>query len=149
MLILITGLFTVSASAQTGVIKGQILDSETKETLPGVNILIKGTSFGAATDIDGYYEIRAIRPGQYSLEISYVGYERRLYTGIKVVENEETLLNVELAVQVLTSDEEVVVIGEKPIFDVEKSNKKLDVEKLDGENSDELENKLKSLHVNV
>ena len=125
-LILISGLFTVSASAQTGVIKGQILDAETKETLPGVNILIKGTSFGAATDIDGYYEIRSIRPGQYSLEISYVGYERRLYTGIKVVENEETLLNVELAVQVLTSDEEVVVIGEKPIFDVEKSNSSLD-----------------------
>jgi len=130
-LILISGLFTISAFAQTGVIKGQILDAETKETLPGVNILIKGTSFGAATDIDGYYEIRSIRPGQYSLEISYVGYERRLYTGIKVVENEETLLNVELAVQVLTSDEEVVVIGEKPIFDVEKSNSSFQISSSD------------------
>ncbi|NCP84841.1 MAG: TonB-dependent receptor, partial [Bacteroidetes bacterium] len=130
-LIFISGLFTVSASAQTGVIKGQILDAETKETLPGVNILIKGTSFGAATDIDGYYEIRSIRPGQYSLEISYVGYERRLYTGIKVLENEETLLNVELAVQVLTSDEEVVVIGEKPIFDVEKSNSSFQISSSD------------------
>lgn len=108
--------------AQSGTIKGQITDAETKETLPGVNVLIKGTSFGAATDIDGFFEIRAIRPGEYSLEISYVGYERKLYTGIQVKEGEETVLNVELAVQVLTADEEIVVVGEKPIFDVEKSN---------------------------
>ncbi|TNE70273.1 TonB-dependent receptor [bacterium] len=111
----------------TGVIKGQIIDAETKETLPGVNILIKGTSFGGATDIDGLYEIRAIRPGEYSLEISYIGYERKLYTGIQVKAGEETVLNVELAVQVLTADEEVVVVGEKPIFDVEKSNSSFQV----------------------
>lgn len=119
--------FSTNSWAQTGIIKGRIVDAETKETLPGVNVLIKGTSFGAATDIDGFYEIRAIRPGQYSLEISYVGYERKLYTGIQVKASEETVLNVELAVQVLTADEEVVVVGEKPIFDVEKSNSSFQV----------------------
>lgn len=117
--------------AQTGSIKGVVLDAETKESLPGVNVLIRGTSFGSATDFNGVYDIRAIRPGDYALEFSYVGFERKLYTGIKVEEGKTTILDVELAVQVLSSDEEIIVVGEKPIFDVEKSNSSMSVSAAD------------------
>lgn len=122
------------AKAQTGSIKGTVLDATVKESLPGVNVLIRGTSFGAATDIDGKYEINAIRPGEYALEFSYVGFERKLYTGIKVEAGKVTELNVELAEQVLSSDEEIVVVGEKPIFDVEKSNSSMSVSAADIQN---------------
>lgn len=107
--------------AQTGGIKGVITDAETGETLIGVNILISGTSFGAATGIDGDYEIDDIRPGEYTVRITYIGYETVLLTAIKVESGEFTELDYKLKPKVLTSGEEIVVIGERPIFDVEKS----------------------------
>ncbi|MFN1834819.1 TonB-dependent receptor [Balneola sp. MJW-20] len=106
----------------TGTLKGTIIDAEFNEPLPGVNIFIKGTTFGAATNVDGNYEIRNIRPGEYNVEISFVGFERVLLTGIRITAGEETELNYTLKEQILTSDEEVVVVGEAPIFDVEKSS---------------------------
>lgn len=122
---LCTALFVLIASssafAQTGGIKGVITDAETGETLIGVNILISGTSFGAATGLDGDYEIDDIRPGEYSVRITYIGYETVLLTAIKVEAGEFTELDYKLKPKVLTSGEEIVVIGERPIFDVEKS----------------------------
>ncbi|MEQ9091046.1 MAG: TonB-dependent receptor [Balneola sp.] len=110
-----------TAFAQTGGIKGIITDAETGETLIGATVLITGTSFGTATGIDGDYEIDNIRPGEYSVRITYIGFETVLLTGIKVVEGEFTELDYKLKPKVLTSGEEIVVIGERPIFDVEKS----------------------------
>ncbi len=110
-----------SVLAQTGGIRGVITDAETGETLIGVNILISGTTFGAATGIDGDYEIDKIRPGEYSVRITYIGYETVLLTAIEVKESEFTELDYKLKPKVLTSGEEIVVIGERPIFDVEKS----------------------------
>lgn len=109
-------------SATTGSISGVITDKTDKETLPGVNVIIKGTTFGDATDENGKYSISNIRPGEYSIQISFIGYETVLLTGIKVTAGQVTELNHELKTAVLTTDGEVVIIGEAPIFDVEKSN---------------------------
>lgn len=115
-------LFTGTAVfAQTGGIKGVITDAETGETLIGATVLITGTSFGTATGIDGDYEIDKIRPGEYSVRITYIGFETVLLTAIKVEAGEFTELDYKLKPKVLTSGEEIVVIGERPIFDVEKS----------------------------
>lgn len=120
-------LFTIilSASAviaQTGNISGTIIDRNDREPLIGVNVIVRGTSFGTASDLDGNYIIRNIRPGEYSIEFSYIGYERVLVTGVRVEAGETTELNMQLAEQALTAGEEVVVIGERPIFDIEKSS---------------------------
>jgi outer membrane receptor protein involved in Fe transport len=108
--------------AQSGTLKGVVTDTDTGETLIGVNVIIKGTSLGTATDIEGAYTVPGIKPGEYNIEFSYVGFERKLFTGIEIEAGEETELNVKLGMQVLSSDEEIVIVGEKPIFDVEKSN---------------------------
>ena len=42
--------------AQT-IIRGKIIDNNTKETLIGANVIIKGSSIGTATNLDGYFEI--------------------------------------------------------------------------------------------
>ncbi|MGF1670468.1 MAG: carboxypeptidase-like regulatory domain-containing protein [Balneolaceae bacterium] len=119
---LIITLIGVQVMAQnTGTISGTITDRETGETLPGVNVIIRGTTFGASTDIDGNYEIRNIRPGEYSVEVSFVGFERLIFTGIRINAGETTELNAEISPVVLTSDDEILIIGEAPIFDVEKS----------------------------
>jgi len=108
--------------SQTGSITGTVIDKLDREPLIGVNIIIRGTSFGTVTDLDGNYEIRNIRAGEYSVEFRYIGYETVLYTGIRVTAGQATSINVELNSQVITSSEDVVVIGERPIFDVEQSS---------------------------
>lgn len=101
---------------------GKITDKASGESLPGVNVVIKGTTLGTATDIDGNYELTGIKGGAYSIEITYIGFKKVLVTGYEVPAGQTTTLNVALEEEVLSSGEEVVVIGEAPIFDVEKSS---------------------------
>ncbi len=57
-----------------GSIKGTILDSNDSETLPGANIIIKGTMLGTVSDINGNFEFRNIHEGEYKLVVSFIGY---------------------------------------------------------------------------
>lgn len=54
-------------------IKGKVTDKVTQESLPGVSILVKGTTNGTATDFDGNYAIKNIKTGDV-LVFSYLGY---------------------------------------------------------------------------
>lgn len=115
-------LFLIMVSAglsQKASLVGQITDAITGETLIGVNVFIKGTSFGTATDFDGNFEIADIPPGEYIIEISYIGYEKIIYTGMKFVKDERKVLNIELKETVLTIDQDIVIVGEKPLVDVD------------------------------
>ena len=60
----------------TGKIAGQVHDSQTGEPLPGANIIIEGTHWGTAADLNGNYVILNIRPGSYTLKISMMGYKQ-------------------------------------------------------------------------
>lgn len=119
-LILIAG--TTSAFAQNGSVRGTVTDKEDGWPLIGVNVIVRGTTFGAATDLDGNYVINGIRPGQYDIEYRYVGYERILMTGIEIKAGETTEINVQMGMQAITAGEEVTIVGERPIFDVEQSS---------------------------
>ena len=67
-------IFQSSAFAQSGSIVGRVYDKESKSDLIGANIIVKNTSFGAASDLDGRYLIRNIPAGRHTLVISYIGY---------------------------------------------------------------------------
>jgi len=58
----------------TGKISGRIVDDKTGEPLPGANVLVLGTTMGAASDIDGVYTILSVPPGNYTLRITMMGY---------------------------------------------------------------------------
>jgi TonB-dependent receptor len=58
-----------------GTIKGRVTDISSNDFLPGANVLIQGTNYGAATDRAGNFLIRNVPPGDYTLIVSYVGYE--------------------------------------------------------------------------
>ncbi|MDP3148912.1 MAG: TonB-dependent receptor [Ignavibacteria bacterium] len=60
---------------KTGIVKGIIKD-ETGTPLYGASVLIKELKIGCATDTKGNYIIKNIRPGDYTLEVSFVGYEK-------------------------------------------------------------------------
>lgn len=64
----------ITINAQTGKIKGTVFDKISKEVLIGANLMIKGTSIGAASDIDGEFLILNSPLGSQNLEISYIGY---------------------------------------------------------------------------
>ena len=102
-----------------GSVQGRVVDATTDETLISVNVIVVGTANGAATDFDGNYVISNLRAGEYSLKVSYIGYETKLFTGIQVVDGQTTTLNIELETAILSTDEEIVIVGEKPLLDVE------------------------------
>ena len=94
-------LFSTSIYAQaTGNIVGVITEEATGETLPGVNVRIVGTNFGAATDIDGRFLIRSIRPGEYTIEITFIGFQVTQVTGIVVEAGKTTEIAQSLTEQI-------------------------------------------------
>lgn len=61
--------------SQTGAIKGFVYDKDNGEPCMFANVTIKGTTFGAATDINGYFSIPKIPDGDYTILITYVSYD--------------------------------------------------------------------------
>ncbi len=102
-----------------GSIQGTVTDASINDPLIGVNVIVVGTVNGGATDVNGRYTISNLSPGEYSLKVSYIGYETKLFTGIVVRDDQATPLDIELEQAVLSTDEEIVVVGEKPLLDVE------------------------------
>ena len=58
-------------------ISGYVVDGTTGETVIGVNVVVKGTNRGAATDGNGYFVIPVLEQGDYTLEIMHIAYEKK------------------------------------------------------------------------
>lgn len=112
---------SVPAVQAQGTLSGRITDSDFGDPLIGVNVIIVGTSSGAATDMDGRFTVPGVRAGEYTVRISYIGFETKLFTGIVIRNGETTTLNVELGEAVLSTEDEVVIVGDRPLVDVEES----------------------------
>jgi outer membrane receptor protein involved in Fe transport len=82
------------------------------EDIIGATILIQGINKGAATDVNGFFSFGKIPAGTYSLKISFVGYESKIYEGVKVGANQVTELNLSLAEESATLAE-VKVVAQK------------------------------------
>lgn len=119
LFVLIASIGVAHPQGTKGRISGRIVDAETGEGLPGVNVVVQGTYYGAATDLEGDYTISGVSPGVYTVEVSMIGYKQVQHTGVQVVAGETTTLNFELEPTVLALGQEVVVLGEKPLFDIE------------------------------
>ena len=77
---------------RTGEIFGKIKD-ETGELLIGANVMLKELGIGSASDTKGYFSIRNVKPGNYTLEVSFVGYDK--YVGkIIIVPGKKVELNI-------------------------------------------------------
>jgi hypothetical protein len=117
--------FSAAAWAQsTGTIVGRITDEKSKEGLPSVNVKVKGTYYGAATDFDGNFKVEKMNPGTYNIDITLLGYKTVQYSGIKIEAGKTLTLNVKMGESVLALGTEVVIIGEKRLFDVEETSSK-------------------------
>ena len=64
-------------AAQQALVRGFVTDSTTEQSLQGASVVLRnqaGATFGAATDGDGYFVLRRIPPGAYTLAITFIGY---------------------------------------------------------------------------
>ncbi|WP_027125926.1 SusC/RagA family TonB-linked outer membrane protein [Gelidibacter mesophilus] len=101
-LLLVFGILcTYGMQAQTTV-NGTVVDAASSLGLPGVSVVVKGTSQGVTTDFDGNYSIE-VATAESTLQFSYVG-----FTTQEVVVNGKTVINVSLVEDVSQLDEVVV-----------------------------------------
>ncbi len=106
----------------TGKISGKVVDSQTKEPLIGVNVVIQGTLIGAATDLDGWYNILNVPPGKYTLNFIYIGYRTLSVENVVVNMGRTTKIDVEMTASVVDIGEEVTITAERPIVEIDKTS---------------------------
>lgn len=76
--LVLIGLFmspSTSLAQQNGQISGRVSDADTKEYLPGANVMLKGTGMGASTDRSGSFRIFNVPAGDYEIVVRYIGYD--------------------------------------------------------------------------
>ena len=98
-------------NGQTGIISGFVTDSESGESLIGANVFLQETGQGMATDINGYYIIQEIAPGNYTIMVSYIGFDVSRQP-LSIMEDQSVKINIALVEQVVELTE-VEVTAEK------------------------------------
>lgn len=112
LLLFLFTLFAANSIAQEYTISGKIFAADTKEPLPFVPVMIKGTGAGTQSDFDGNFIIKTSKLGD-SLVASYVGYKklsRPINKNLKVQEINMPMISV----GGVSLDEVVVTMGENP-----------------------------------
>jgi TonB-dependent receptor len=100
-----------SADAQgSGTLKGTVYDKSTKDALPGANVVVKQTSLGCATDLNGGFVIHNVPAGSRELQISFVGYTT-VTLPVVVVANQDTKIDAALQPEAILG-QTIVVTGQ-------------------------------------
>jgi hypothetical protein len=120
-IILIPGTKKANNSDQSGLaplrqtIRGTIVDFDTKQPLPGVTVLILGTSppIGTITNSIGAFVITDMPVGRHNIQLSYIGYETSIINEILVTSGKETVVNASMKESSTELDEVTVVFSQK------------------------------------
>lgn len=110
-------LFAIEVFAgTTGKIAGRVTDAKTGDGIPFANVIIEGTTLGAATNLEGYYTIINVPPGTYTVRASVVGFETKIVTNVRVNIDLTTRLDFELREKTVELEQEVVVTATRPLI---------------------------------
>lgn len=115
LLIYIFSSLLFNLNAQSGKVAGRVTDQTTGESIPFVNVIIEGTTQGAASDIDGFYTILNVSPGTYSVKASAIGYTSTTVTGVRVSIDLTSKVDFQLSEIALELGQEVIVTATKPL----------------------------------
>lgn len=120
--LLLLALFPALLTAGTkGRIKGKVVDLQTGEPLIGANVIVMGTTTGAATDANGEYVLQNLDPGVYTVRASYLGYQSITISNVRVNADLTTSLDFQLPseeIQVGT----VEIVAQKPLIQKDNTN---------------------------
>lgn len=108
----------------TGKIAGTVTDKQTGEPLPGVNVLITGTTIGAATNIKGEFFIINVPPGEYTLKVNLIGYRPLEVTSVQVTLDLTTTLDLELETETIDMGT-ITVEAERPMIEKDVTHTRL------------------------
>ncbi len=75
LLLILLGSLSLSVTAQTADIRGFVYEQESSEPAIYTSVYLKGTTFGNQTNLDGFFTITQIPPGDYTLMITSIGYD--------------------------------------------------------------------------
>ncbi|MCH8170756.1 MAG: TonB-dependent receptor [Bacteroidetes bacterium] len=112
---------TFVLAGTVGKIQGKVTDLQTGETLIGANVLVVGTSFGAATDVDGVFTINNLNPGVYTIKTSYLGYKTVTISNIRVNVDLTTEVDFNLPAEGITVGE-VNIVAVRPLINKSNTN---------------------------
>ncbi|MDP6167874.1 MAG: carboxypeptidase-like regulatory domain-containing protein, partial [Candidatus Marinimicrobia bacterium] len=116
----------------TGKLAGRVTDKDKNEPLIGANVMVVGTTLGAATDLDGNYYVLQVPPGTYSIRFTMIGYQSLVINDVRVKVDLTTTINGAL-VESVVGLEEVVVQAERAMIqtDVTYSQANISSEEVD------------------
>ncbi len=120
--------FSVMAGT-TGKIAGTVRDAQTGEPLIGANVVLKGTGMGAATDMDGYFYIINVPIGEYTVEVSMIGYQTVVHPGVKVYLDQTTKLDFKLRPEAIQGEVIEVVAEQKLTVEKDVTTKKVIIDR--------------------
>ncbi len=109
-----------AAQGQTGKISGTVVDAD-GVSMPGVNVVIVGTTRGSSTDAEGVYNILNVSPGTYSLRATFLSYQTVVQEGVVVNNDRTTEVDFVLVEEGLSLGEELVVTAERPEIEPERT----------------------------
>jgi outer membrane receptor protein involved in Fe transport len=122
LLIICSVLLLTTINAQTtGKVSGTVIDQDTREPLIGCNVILLGTTLGASCDLEGTFFILNIPPGKYDIQVSLLGYQRRIQQGVIVNSGRTTVADFALKATVV-EQEAVVVQATRPDVEPEKTS---------------------------
>lgn len=101
------------AQPLTQTVRGQIMDGQTKTTLPGANIILLDSTnlTGTTSDIDGNFRLEKVPLGRQRIKISFIGY-KEIVMPLILTSGKEIVLNIELEESV-TMGKEIIILAEK------------------------------------
>ncbi|OUV70009.1 MAG: hypothetical protein CBC83_09390 [Flavobacteriales bacterium TMED123] len=118
-LLFATVLISTVGFAQTGTLKGTVLDAISGEVIPFANVVIErngSQTAGTTTDFDGKFTIKPIDPGTYTVKATFVGYQTYMMTGLIISANKITFQDLKLS-SGIQKDEITIVEYKKPLID--------------------------------
>ena len=83
-------------------ISGRVTDAGSGDFLPGANVVVEGTNFGASSDRSGSYTITGLAAGDYTLQVSYIGYSD--YSAQVTVAGENVANDIQLSVSYVSME---------------------------------------------
>ncbi len=86
----------IQAQKPTQNIRGVVMDAETKKTLPGANIILVGKNKGTSTDAEGKFILEDVEVGRHELEVSFIGYEKKIIPEILLSSGSEKVLEIKM-----------------------------------------------------
>ncbi|MFC1568924.1 TonB-dependent receptor domain-containing protein [bacterium] len=114
-LIMLLGLLIITCplwSGTTGKIAGTVTDQQTGDPLAGANVIIAGTSLGAAADMDGNYTILHVPPSSYDVQVTVIGYTKMTVSNVRTRIDQTTRVDFGMQMEAIEG-EAVTIVAER------------------------------------